>query len=140
MKTTKFFSFLFISFVMSCLFFLTVSQFDEKGNNWMMASAVVISMIVYLGFLPVIITNYLDKLIAKHEDTIIRRAKEKAIDAFMDFLSDHGLENQTFRNDVLNTEVPIRDGEGKKYGTTTVYQEIKKLSNKFISINSTKIK
>ena len=137
MKTTKFFSFLFISAVMSGMFFLTVSQFSEKGDNLTIALAVVLSMIVYLAVLPIMITNYLDKLIAKHEDAIIKRAKEKAVDDFMDFLSDHGLENQTFRNDVLNMEVPIRDGEGKKYGSTTVYQEINKLSNKFIN---TKIK
>lgn len=133
MKTTKFFSFLFISTVMSGMFFLTVSQFNEKGDNLTIALAVVLSMIVYLGFLPVIITNYLEKLIAKYEADLICRAKKKAIGDFMDFLSDHGNENQTFRNDVLNTEVPIRDGEGEKYGSTTVYQEINKLSLKFIN-------
>lgn len=133
MKTTKFFAFLFISAVMSGLFFLTVSQFNKNGDNLTIALAVVLSMIVYIGFLPIIITNYLEKLIAKYEADLICRAKRKAVGDFMDFLSDHGVENQTFRDDVLNTYVPIRDGEGKTYGSTTVYQEINKLSLKFIN-------
>ena len=132
MKTVKFLASLCVYLILTTLYVLTVDQFDVKQKGWPIGVATISLMVIYLAVLPVIIIDYLERLIRKHEDKIVDRSRERAINEFMDHLIDIGEENKVFNHDVLIKEVPIRDGLGNPYGNTNVYQEINKAANNFI--------
>jgi hypothetical protein len=79
--------------------------------------------------ITVIVGNYIGKLINNYIKEHINRYKSKHINDFINYCYD----DENFKENVLMTDIPIRNGKGEKYGTTNVYSSLTSKVNQYLN-------
>lgn len=125
MKTVKLFIALSLMSIYTSVFVWVVSNLKDNTPSIVL----IILMALVMGFLPSITYNIFERAIKKWEADIVKKSRIDAVNNFIGYLYEK--EDIVFLTDVINKEVPIRDGEVKIYGTSTVGQSISDKARKF---------
>ena len=110
------------SFVIVNLVFLPIYLELTKVHTW-------IFTLLLMWIITVVVAHHIIYIIDNYIKEHINRYKSKHINDFINYCYD----DEKFKEYVLLSDIPIRNGKGENYGTTNVYSSLTSKVNQYLN-------